>query len=254
MKNSPKKSVLYTCITNNYDQIPISKPKGNFDFICFLDEETFIRNEDLIKKTTEVEYRKVPILSSPQEANRFLKIRPDLFFNDYDKSIYIDGNVRVIRDPFEIFDEICLDQPVALYLQPDRNCAYRELDELVRGGIAKGCNATRLKSSMKSLGMKNNNGLFEANIIFRLHNDPSCKVLMEIWWSLWDAAIVKRDQPLLAFANHLTGNKIIHSLGYSHLRACNNLFFYYEGRIHIKTRFPRLIRRIVSELTLYRRG
>lgn len=250
----PKRRVVYTCITNNYDEIPRHKPKGDFDFICFLDDETLIRNEDLIKVTTEVQYRRAPKLCSPQDINRFIKIRPDNVLGDYDESIYIDGNVRIREDPFALFQKIPAVTPVALYLQPDRNCAYRELDELVRVGVAKGSAAKRLKSAMKSLGMKNDSGLFEANIIFRSHNDPTCKVLMQIWWNLWKSTVIKRDQPLLAFANHLTANAIIHPLGYSNLRVGNNPFFYYEGRLHKKSRIPRLARRIFSELTLYQRG
>lgn len=251
---SPKRRVVYTCITNNYDEIPVQKPNGNFDFICFLDEETFARNRNLINSTVEVEFRKAPELCSPQDVNRLLKIRPENFLSDYDASIYIDGNVRMRQDPFALFDKIPAGKPVALYLQPDRDCAYRELDELVRVGVAKGSDSKRLKSAIKLLGMTNHSGLFEANIILRFHNDPSCKVLMNIWWNLWKSVSIKRDQPLLAFANHLTGNNIIHSLGYSDLRIGNNTFFFYEGRIHKKPRLPRLVRRIASELVMYRRG
>jgi hypothetical protein len=249
-----KRRVVYTCITNNYDEIPRNKPKGDYDFICFLDDETWIRNENLINSIAEVEFRKAPKLFSPQDVNRFVKISPGNFLGDYDESIYIDGNVRLRQDPFAIFDKIPVVTPVAMYLQPDRNCAYRELDELVRVGLAKGSDAKRVKSAMKSLGMKSYSGLFEANIIFRLHNDPACKVLMQIWWNLWMSSIIKRDQPLLAFANHLTANAIIHSLGYSDLRTGNNAYFHYEGRIHKKSRLPRLARRIVSELAMYQKG
>jgi hypothetical protein len=249
-----KKRVVYTCIINNYDEIPRHKPKGNYDYICFLDDETLIQNEALIKVTTEIQYRKAPKLSSPQDTNRFIKMRPDIVFDDYDESIYIDGNIRLRDDPFALFDKIPAFTPIALYLQPDRNCAYREIDELVRVGIAKGSDAKRLKLAMKSLGMKSDSGLFEANIIFRLHNDPTCKILMQIWWNLWKSTIIKRDQPLLAFANHLTESAIIHKLGYSELRSDNNKFFYYEGRIQKKSRILRLARRIVSELSLYQRG
>lgn len=248
------KKVIYTCITGNYDALPRHKPGPCCDFICFLDAETIDRNRSLIENTTEVEFREAPVAGSPQEVNRILKIRPHEFLSEYDESFYIDGNIRLHSNPFPLADEVPEAKPVALYLQPDRDCAFREIDELVRVGIAKGTDAKRLKSGMRALGMKSGYGLFEANIIFRRHNDPACIVLMEIWWNLWVSAIVKRDQPYLAFANHLTAGSCIHTFGYSGLRKGENPFFFYEGRLTTKGRLSRLRRRIASELTLYRRG
>jgi hypothetical protein len=100
--------------------------------------------------------------------------------------------------------------------------------------------------------MPKNNGLFEANIILRRHTDDRCISLMKMWWTLWENALIKRDQPYLGFINFLTNNSIIYSLGYSYMLTDKNNYFFYAGRINKKNRVPRLIKRIRSELGLYR--
>jgi hypothetical protein len=248
------KRVVYTCITKNYDKLSLIKPTGNFDFICFVDSETLAKNCDLLKDVTDIEFRKVHLSDSPQEINRILKIRPHEFIGDYDESIYIDGNIRIKNDPFLLSAHIPEDKSVALYDQPHRDCAFQEIDELVRVGIAKSTDAKMLKSSIRTLGLPDNYGLFEANIIFRRHNDIECRFLMDIWWSLWENASLKRDQPLLAFANFLTNKSIIHSLGYSNLLSGMNPYFYYEGRLTKKNRVTRSFRRLASEILFYKKG
>lgn len=246
------KKVVYTCITGNYDSIPVSKPVGDFDFICFVDDETFSKNKLLIESLTEVKFRLVPAVGSPQEVNRILKIRPHEFLVEYEESFYIDGNLRLKSDPFSLEKEIPGNKSVALYLQPHRNCAYKEIDELVRVGIAKGSDAEKLKLNMKMLGLPYENGLFEANIIYRRHHDSACIRLMKIWWDLWERSLIKRDQPYLALANFFTNMELIHPLGYSNLNLDENNFFFYEGRIVRKNKFKRLFRRIISEIFLYK--
>jgi hypothetical protein len=246
------KNVVYTCITGNYDEIPTVKPFGNFDFICFLDSETFEANRFVIEKSNDVQYRLVPISGVPQDVNRTLKMQPQDFLGEYDLSLYIDGNIRLRSNPFMIEGEIPSNMPIALYLQPHRDCVFREVDELVRVGIAKGTAALNLKIAMKTFGMKEHYGLHEANIIFRRHNDSNCVSMMHMWSQLWSRAQVKRDQPLLAFINFLTKKKFIYDLGYSGLLDNTNPYFFYQGRIVKKGRAKRFARRIISELFLYR--
>jgi hypothetical protein len=255
MNSSAAKKVIYTCITENYDKVPLVKPPEGFDYICFLDRATMQANHNEITNSSGVIFSEITIGSmSPQDANRYYKMRPHDFLSQYDESIYIDGNIRVRGSPFELFNSVPPVKSVALYSQPHRNCAYLEMDELVRVGIARGSDAANLKNSMRTLGLPANSGLFEANIIFRRHNDPQCVLLMEMWWKLWQTGSIKRDQPLLAFLDFLTDKKVTHRLGYSKLRENTNPFFFYQGRVFKKNRLRRLIRRIRSEIHLYRRG
>ncbi len=246
------KKIVYTCITSNYDEIPTDKPYGDYDYICFLDELTYETQKNKIKIGSGIEYRIISFSGAAQEINRHLKISPHEYLHEYDLSIYVDGNIKLIKNPFDLFLQIPENKAVSLYSQPHRNCAFLELDELVRNGVAKGSDVIKIKRSFKALGMPRNNGLFEANIILRRHNDIRCILLMRIWWKLWENALVKRDQPYLAFVHFLTNNSIIHCVGPSNLHANQNPFFCYGGRINKKNKIIRLFRRIRSELQLYR--
>ena len=246
------RNVVYTCITQGYDEIPLDRPEGDFDFFCFLDQVTFDRNRERLGGSSGIEFRVVSANESPQETNRRYKIRAHDFLSKYSHSIYIDGNIRLKQNPFEVFNRIPGETPVALYAQPHRECAYREIDELVRVGIAKARDASRLKSAMRVFGLPSNYGLFEANVIFRRHMDPRCILLMDVWWSLWRHAVIKRDQPLLAFANFLTSGQTVSSLGFSVLLSELNPYFFYKGRLAKKSRIKRLLRRLGSELLLYK--
>jgi hypothetical protein len=255
MVNVREKKVVYSCITGGYDKLPQGKPAEGFDYICFVDRETMASNEDVINASRGVIFREITLTEvSPQDANRYYKMRPHEVLREYDESLYVDGNIRLRGNPFKLFVDVPPDKSVALYSQPHRDCVYQELDELVRVGIARGSDAASLKRCMRTLGLPANSGLFEANIIFRRHNDPECTVLMDMWWKLWQRALLKRDQPLLALVDFVTDKKVTYSLGYSKLHENINPFFFYQGRVFKKSRFKRLIRRFVSEIQLYRRN
>lgn len=250
MKNT---NVVYTCITNNYDKLICQKPDGNFDYVIFLDEQTFHANPDIADQYKDIQFKLVDRIMSGIDINRFYKINPHLVLPEYENSVYIDGNISLKQNPFNLTPNLH-DSCIQLYSQPDRNCAYAELDELVRVGLVYGPDAYSLKKSFRTLGLPHNSGLFEANIIYRSHHEEACKTLMMMWWRLWCNATVKRDQPLLALLNFLSDGKYITSIGKSYLRDNSNTYFEYGTRVHIKRRIPRLIRRVRSEMTLYRRG
>lgn len=249
-----KKRVVYTCITKNYDAIPLEKPGQGYDYVCFIDKATKESNLDAINASDDIKFVEVCIEGAPDNINRMLKIKPHEYLSNYDESIYIDGNIRLKKNPFDLLGFLPESKSIGFYLQPDRDCAFREIDELVRVGLVHGRNAKALKSSFRVLGLKASYGLYEANVIVRRHNDPSCKLFMELWWILWSNATIKRDQPYLALANFLTGGCCVHSFGYSGLRTNENTFFYYFGRLTKKGRIKRLLRRVRSELMFYKRG
>ena len=248
------KIVVYTVITDNYDEVPLTKPSGNFDFFCYLDANTLSSQKDKIQKSEGITYRLIDADRGSVDLNRYYKMLPHEILKEYEFSIYIDGNIRLKADPQSLCNMLGEDHSIALYDQPDRACAYLELDELVRVGLASGRSASKLKQAFRTLGLPQQNGLYEANVIVRKHNCPECIRFMEMWWKFWQSPVVKRDQPLLAFCNYLLGNDEILSIGKSKIRTGENQFYVYGGRIWKKKRLPRFLRRCMSEMTLYRRG
>ena len=95
------KNVVYSVITNKYDSIWSIPPKSNYDgggvhepeewdFILFTNND--VKSEWNIKKINLID-------DNPIKTQRKFKICNDFIFNNYAKSIYVDGNMRMLEKP-----------------------------------------------------------------------------------------------------------------------------------------------------------
>jgi len=83
---------IYTAIYGDYDYLLDPLVVSNkADYICFTD------SEDLTSDVWEIRRKTFPELSS-QMSNRKMKILPHKFLSEYDKSIYVDGNIKILDD------------------------------------------------------------------------------------------------------------------------------------------------------------
>ncbi|HCJ1226365.1 TPA: DUF616 domain-containing protein, partial [Klebsiella pneumoniae] len=85
--------VVYTALFGDYDEL-IEIPEGmhKCDFICFTDQK--IEN----KKGWEI----IKIENSSGSnvlQNRKYKILPHVFLSEYEYSVYIDSNIRLLKSP-----------------------------------------------------------------------------------------------------------------------------------------------------------
>jgi len=87
------KKVVYTDLFGNYDEL--QEPNmiwKDWDFLCFTDDKNLKSN---IWNIIYVESE----LSSNLE-NRKYKILPHRFLDQYEVSLYIDSNIKILKDPF----------------------------------------------------------------------------------------------------------------------------------------------------------
>jgi hypothetical protein len=185
------KIAVYTSIFGTYDELIEEQFKSpNIDYICFTDT-------DYISSTWKVK-KVIPIYEDANRNAKKYKILPHRYLKDYDFSIWIDGNIKVIDDvtklvdinPYKVFDH---NQNI---LDP-RNCIYKEADAIIdlgnqnmqrtpERGIKnyKDNPNTILKQieKYKREGYPANNGLATNSIIVRWHNQDSVINLMEDWW------------------------------------------------------------------------
>jgi hypothetical protein len=188
-----KKIVIYTCITNNYDWLlpPLSMPQ-NVDYVCYTDSFRGNKNGWQVRPIPE------NLSSLPYSlVNRYFKFFPHNFFADYDWSIYIDGNLRILNDLSTIIDQIYQEgEVIGCPAHPDRSTIIEEVPvckSLGKFSIADlGIIDTQIHDYLTD-GMPENQPLTENNFIVRKHSDPRVQELMESWWENLER-YTKRDQ------------------------------------------------------------
>lgn len=173
---SNTKLVVYTALFGNYDNL--IEPKEKFtgcDFICFTDQKNLkskiweirlIENYDLV----------------PNLMNRKYKIFPNLFLEEYEKSLYVDANVYIKKNPFILSTKYLDDYNIAIPKHVLRNCIYKEADVIVKSNkVPLKLVRTQIQKYQNN-GFPENFGLTENNIIFRKHKNLEIVQLMNAWW------------------------------------------------------------------------
>ncbi len=197
MKN---KVLIYTCIYNNYDNLPNYEVYyDNIDYICLSDREIPSTGKWQVRLINDLMIEEYQNASSLKKS-RYVKFFPHKLFPEYDFSLYIDANIIVKSD--DLLDRIteCIGKGVkyATVLHPQRDCLY---DESLSCII---CNRGKLHKIFLQIlifclcGFPVNYGLFENNIIFRSHKSPDVNQIMNDWW-WWVKHFSYRDQLSLMY-------------------------------------------------------
>ena len=89
------KKVIYTAIIGGYDELiePEFKPDG-WDFVCFSDR-------DLNSNTWEIR-KTIPLYSDNTRTARKHKLLTHRFLPEYDISLWVDGNIKVVGNINEL--------------------------------------------------------------------------------------------------------------------------------------------------------
>lgn len=185
--------VVYTCITDNYDDISeIATPtyiNPDWDYVCFTDNRHDIENGQV--GIWEIRPLIFTELDSTRN-NRWHKLHPHILFPDYKKSIYIDGNIDILSPYlFRVIDEI--GGPFILPRHNERTCIYDEYKIILSELIDDYKKITQEESLIRKSGMPKKFGLTENNILYRRHDSKMIVSLMEEWWNMI-IRYSKRDQ------------------------------------------------------------
>jgi hypothetical protein len=209
------KIVVYTCIWGKYDEI--IEPyyiNNNIDYYIITDQE--------LPETSK--WKKIDIRNlidihnmSPIEVNRFCKMLPHKLFDQYEYSIYIDGNIRIITDMMPIIADMN-DSLIGIH-DYHVDCIYNMKNAVIAGKKAKRADVDSQIEKYRSDGFPKHFGAFECNILVRKHMNAECIQIMEAWWREFNDTKSKRDQLSLPYVLWKYGKdkSFIHSLG-------NNVF------------------------------
>ena len=110
----PKK-VVYTCICGGYDKL-ISQTyvREGWDYICFTDNLKLLEKGNPLWTIRPIEFAEL----DPTRNARWHKMFPNKILNDYDISLYIDGNFNIkAPDLFDYIDnELIKEESIKLAL------------------------------------------------------------------------------------------------------------------------------------------
>lgn len=188
-KTRKARVVVYTAISGNFDDLIqhtyISK---DFNYVCFTDQQV---GDPGIWEIRPLEDRNLDRVRSA----KYYKILPDQFFEDYEYSVWIDGNIDVLTNELEVRIEELIQAGSILSASKhfERDCIYQEANICMLYGIDDPDIIDAQVHYYRSKGFPEHDGLFEMNIIFRKHNDQHLTAMMQDWWEM----IVKfsrRDQ------------------------------------------------------------
>lgn len=199
------KKLIYTAIfgDNHYLHNP-EIVSSNYDYICITDSDQYTSDIWEIKKVT-------PLYSHGGLNNRKYKVLPHRFFDNYDISVYIDGDLKITSDlnnlvekytqyPLSVLDHSLCGVNTTGNLN-SRNCIYDEANFIKWLGDNHPRkhykdNIDTIFSQMDRYKIEEyptKNGLARTSVIIRNHNNPLVIKVMEDWWlelKYWS----KRDQ------------------------------------------------------------
>ena len=223
-------SVVYTSIFGGYDEIIKQNLPGGWDWKCFSEENSLSLYTD-----------------NNRNAKRF-KVLPHRYLQNYEYSIFIDGNMIIRGDVNKLVDKYLSNSNVAFFSHDNnfldsRNCAYREAQTIFklgeknmnltpeRGNLNYKDNLELIKNQMERysmVGYPKDNGLITGMVILRRHNEKDCIEVMEDWWTEIKYNS-KRDQlsfNYIAWKNNLKFN-------YMDGDSRDNKYFYRNTDAHI---------------------
>lgn len=190
------KIVVYTCIVGGYDDIlePVYC-NANCDYYVVTDKEVA---EDSAWKKIDINQFELGGLSN-SEKNRYIKLHPHILFCDYDFSLYVDGNIRIITDIVPLVEQIG-SRILGVHRHNLHDCIYTEANVIMRRKrfIRIRDVVKKQVAAYKQEGFKRHQGFYENPILIRKHNDKRCIKLMESWWAEMNR-FTTRDQLSLPY-------------------------------------------------------
>jgi len=188
-----KKIAVYSCISAGYDSIqqPCSAP-SDFSFILFVPKGC--RKKD---REGAWQIQELPVdWDNPIILSRFPKMCPHSLLEDYDYSLWLDGNVGIAGDG--IFEK-CREMAsrgvrYAGIRHPERDCVYEECDKVLKCNREKLGRLLHIVGFLSRNGLARHSGLMENNVIFRKHNSPDVIEFDRLWWEMFLAHSPRRDQ------------------------------------------------------------
>jgi hypothetical protein len=113
------RAVVYTALFGPHDDLKEQPSIAGIDYVCFTDQSIEPRGWDLIRKSSSLPDRL---------AAKDPKMRPHRWVRKWRWSIWIDASVQILSSDFPEIALGSLNDGIALFVHPDRDCIYAEAE------------------------------------------------------------------------------------------------------------------------------
>ena len=203
---------VYTAIFGNIDRLWSVYPlaRGNTQHIAFTDNPDLIEvglwtDEErpryrertgrmVVPPTWEI--MQAPAAYGPRRTARHYKALAH-YYVDADVTIWLDGNVRLLKPPEWIVSEYLGDADLAIFKHPDRNCLYDEAAFCAKMGKDAAIVLQKQTAHYIKEGMPRRWGLPETRCVIRRNTEQMAQ-LGDTWWNEMQEHSV-RDQVSLPY-------------------------------------------------------
>lgn len=198
------RDLVYTCVFGNYDWVlpPIGCKHGVRHILI----------TDLDGPAPEGWERRVVdpnVYGGAAAANRYWKMLGHRELSGFDRSLYIDANIRLLGDSTTFLDQaLPEDAAIGLFRHPLRETIAAEVNACVQANKVQ--DPTRLSAEIegyRNIGFADDQGLSENTILARRLGAPGLDIAMQEWWNLY-LSHAGRDQISLPVVRWRTGLKV----------------------------------------------
>lgn len=176
------KKVIYTCITGAYeDACAHVYIDDTWDYVMFTDNPYLLG----LRRYTHWQIRPLAFNKLTNVKNaRWHKINAHKLFPNYDISLWVDGNIVIMKPEFfhRINKFIMRKDKVCIPLHPERTCIYDEADTIKKLKLDNKSTVDKEMSVLSRSGYPRNIGLNETGIMLRRHNDTAVQHMQRRWW------------------------------------------------------------------------
>ena len=195
-----KHVIVYSCIVGAYDcPLPPLWHADNISYVLFLEGQDANKVEGWEVRPIPDEVRRASG-GSNANINRYIKFHPyELFADDFDASIYIDGNIQPVSDLSYYADRIDPVAGIALHYHRVRDSIADEVQTCK--ALEKG-NAALMDAQVERYvraGFPLDYGLLECNVIAADLASKVGKRIFAAWWDEFLSSGSMRDQLALPY-------------------------------------------------------
>jgi len=169
--------VIYTAIYGSYDKVVPVTPDGKYRYVCFTDKPELIEGSGWEAIYSEA------ISDKPVRSAKIFKIKPHLFLENHDVSLWVDGNVRIKLDPEPLLTHCLKTYDMAMFDHYFINSLIGELNECIR---CRKDDRTIMEQQVKKYlsegfpQISHNHSM--CTFIARRHNSKEVIKTMDKWW------------------------------------------------------------------------
>jgi hypothetical protein len=195
-----KRVVVYSCIVGNYD-LPLAPvwQAPNISYVLFLEGQDASLVDGWEVRPIPEEVRAASG-GSATGINRYIKFHPyELFADDFDASIYVDGNIQPVSDLSYYADLIRPEAGIALHHHRVRTSIADEVQACKALDKGDGTKMDAQVARYVAAGFPLDYGLLECNVIASdLHSELGRQVFAD-WWEEFTTSGSGRDQLALPY-------------------------------------------------------